>query len=324
MRLLTLLSAICLSAISLVFAANYSDPLKPDLGSDPHIVVFDGYYYLTTTTYSNVQITRATTLEGLKDGETRTVFTPDDPSRSCELWAPELHYIHGRWYLYFSAGFCTTCCDTQRPHVLIGGATPFDTYTYLSTLTSEFGIDGTVLRFPDQLYFVWSCITSDLQGLCIAELLEPGTLGETHELSLPEADWETVGFGVNEGPAAMYHKGKTFLSFSASYCGTSSYQLGVLTYVGGDPLKKASWTKTGPFLQSANGNFGPGHNGFFQSPDGTQIWNVYHATANSNGACDRSRYTMAKIVKWDRNGQPIFGSPEPLGTVMQGPSGEPT
>ncbi len=60
----------------------------------------------------------------------------------------------------------------------------------------------------------------------------------------------------------MYHGGKTFLSFSASFCWTSSYQLGLLTYKSGDPTLMSSWTKTGPLFSSANGSYGPGHNGY--------------------------------------------------------------
>lgn len=53
----------------------------------------DGYYYLMTTTWTNLQITRATTLEGLKNGETRVVWTDANPTRCCNVWAPELHKI---------------------------------------------------------------------------------------------------------------------------------------------------------------------------------------------------------------------------------------
>ncbi|KAJ0114086.1 hypothetical protein J7T55_007920 [Diaporthe amygdali] len=318
----TLLTASCLATG--LHAANFTNPLKSPLGSDPHIVYVDGYYYLTTTTYENIQITRATTLGGLKTGENKIIWTPDDPSRSCDLWAPEMHQVDGVWHLYFTAGTCGNCCDNQKAQVLEGGASPWDDYRFLATLTpNEFGIDGTVLTINNQNYFVWSCITSDLQGLCIATLDTPGSIGPRHELSLPLESWEVDGFGVNEGPAPLYHDGKTFLAFSASYCGTASYQLGLLTYEGGDPLEKSSWTKTGPLFSSANGNYGTAHNGFFNSPDGTETWNVYHATSISTGHCGRERYTMARSVAWGADGQPIFGQAETLGTQLVGPSGEP-
>jgi GH43 family beta-xylosidase len=60
----------------------------------------DGYYYLMTTTWTNLQITRAKTLEGLKTGETRVVWTDANPSRCCNVWAPELHKIDNTYVSY--------------------------------------------------------------------------------------------------------------------------------------------------------------------------------------------------------------------------------
>lgn len=78
---------------------------------------------------------------------------------------------------------------------------------------------------------------------------------------------------VNEGPNALYHNNNTWLSFSASWCGTPTYSLGLLAYDGsGDPHDATSWTKSGPAFSSANGNYGTGHNVFFSSPDGTEVW----------------------------------------------------
>ncbi|KAF2010186.1 glycoside hydrolase family 43 protein [Aaosphaeria arxii CBS 175.79] len=323
MLFLKTLATSLLALSSFASAASFSNPLKQKDGSDPHIAWSGGYYYLMTTTWSNLQITRAKTLEGLKTGEKKTVWTDTNAARCCNVWAPELHYLDGSWYIYYTAGTSANL-DGQRPHVLKGGATPWDSFSYLSTLTTTWGIDGTILRFSSWgNYFVWSCFSGSLQSLCIAPLTSPGKIGATKVLSTPTASWETVGNPVMEGPAALYHGGKTFLAYSASFCWTTSYSLGLLTWNGsGDPTLSASWKKSGPLLTSANGNYGPGHNGFFQSPDGSQTWNVYHATSNSNGACDGNRYTMAQIVNWKSDGSPDFGTPGKLGTTLTGPSGE--
>jgi hypothetical protein len=61
---------------------------------------------------------------------------------------------------------------------------------------------------------------------------------------------------------------------------------------------------------------------FFTSPDGTETWNVYHADANSAGACDGTRYTMAAKMNWNSDGSPSFSTPLALGTTLTGPSGE--
>jgi GH43 family beta-xylosidase len=87
--------------IAAASAASFSNPLKPTNGSDPHIAYSGGYYYLMTTTWTNLQITRAKTLEGLKTGQTKVVWTDKDSSRCCNLWAPELHWVDNRWVCHW-------------------------------------------------------------------------------------------------------------------------------------------------------------------------------------------------------------------------------
>lgn len=105
-------------------------------------------------------------------------------------------------------------------------------------------------------------MSNALQSLCIAPLTAPGKIGATKVLSQPTQSWEKNGNPVMEGPAALYHGGKTYLTYSASFCWTPNYSLGLLTWNGsGDPALENSWAKSGPYLTSANGNYGPGHNG---------------------------------------------------------------
>ncbi|KAH8146014.1 uncharacterized protein LAJ45_09936 [Morchella importuna] len=322
MRFQALLTTL-LAALQLVSAATYTNPLKDPNGSDPHIVYTGGYYYLTTTTWTNIQLTRATTLGGLKTATPKVVWTDTTTARSGNFWAPELHYIDSIWYLYYTAG-TAACCDNQHLHVLVGGSSPWDTYSYKGQLSTVWGIDSTILRFPSQMYLVWSRFSPNgLQSLYIAPMSNPWTIGTPYLLSEPTLSWETVNNPVNEGPAAMYWGGKTYIAYAASDCWTTSYQIGLLTYKGsGDPLLAASWTKTGPVFSSANGNLGTAHNGFFMSPDATEVWNVYHATAVTTGACDGRRYTMAQKVNWNSDGTPNFGVPPALSSVLTGPSGE--
>ena len=74
---------------------TYTNPLKNPNGSDPFLVYTGGYYYLLTTTWTDVEITRATTLDGLKAGEKKTVWTDKTSNRCCNVWAPEVHYFDG-------------------------------------------------------------------------------------------------------------------------------------------------------------------------------------------------------------------------------------
>ena len=67
-----------------------------------------------------------------------------------------------------------------------GGAQPWDTYTYLSQLSPDWGIDGSIIDFPTHgHYFIWSWLLTpgqpetilNHQAICIASLLAPGTIG---------------------------------------------------------------------------------------------------------------------------------------------------
>lgn len=117
-RLTTLLSA-------LFFLSSHVDawtnPIRNPSGSDPFLVYSgDGYYYLLTTTWTDVQISRSTTIAGLKDDpETKTVFSTTTASMCCNVWSPEVHYLGDIWYIYFTAGDANDL-DGQRLHVLKG------------------------------------------------------------------------------------------------------------------------------------------------------------------------------------------------------------
>lgn len=79
----------------LVNGATFTNPLVEENGSDPHMVYADGYYYLTTTTWTDIKLTRAETIEGLKTGEVKSVWSDTDPTRCCNVWAPEIHLLDG-------------------------------------------------------------------------------------------------------------------------------------------------------------------------------------------------------------------------------------
>ncbi|KAI1102133.1 glycoside hydrolase family 43 protein [Jackrogersella minutella] len=298
--------------------AAFTNSIRNPGGSDPQIVYSDGYYYLMSTTWSNVQIARATSIEGLKTAERKTIYSSSEASRCCNVWAPEVHLLGGAWYVYFSAGNGDNL-DGQNLHVLKGGASPWDDYTYATQLTNEWSIDGTIVQFSEWgNYVAWSCLHDvQYQSICLQKLGDDNTSlqGAIGLISQPTNAWEQSGTPVNEGPAALYIGGKTYIGYSANYCWTPDYCIATLEWDGTtDPLDVAAWTKSDGCLMKGgvNGHYGTGHNAFFKSPDGSQTWNVYHATSNSAGACNDSRYTMVQIVTTNTDGTVNLGTPVPF------------
>uniref|UniRef100_A0A0W0GCB1 Telomerase activating protein est1 n=1 Tax=Moniliophthora roreri TaxID=221103 RepID=A0A0W0GCB1_MONRR len=93
-------------------ALGSQNPIKASDGSDPFMVYHEGYYYLTTTTWNNIQLTRATTIAGLKTATPKVIWTDSTSSRQSK---------EGSWYIYYTAGTSGTF-DNQRLHVLKGSS----------------------------------------------------------------------------------------------------------------------------------------------------------------------------------------------------------
>lgn len=316
-------------------ARMLTNPLNAYVGADPWLVYYEGNYYLATTTgRSDLVMSMSPTLAGLKTAVPIQIYAETDPSRCCNMWAPEVHLLEGEdglhWYYYYTAGTAMTL-DNQHTHVLESvGTDPMGPYTYKARIydpqNDTWAIDGSILTIDDQLYFLFSSWVGENQNLFIAPMSNPWTIsGPRVLLSTPEYDWEQVGPNVNEGPVALYHNDQIFIIYSASFCATPDYKLGMLTYNGGDPLSRDSWDKNPePVFQRSdeNGVFGPGHNGFFTSPDGTENWIVYHANDSESGVCDDWRTTRAQRFSWNEDGTPNFGVPLALDEEIAAPSGD--
>jgi GH43 family beta-xylosidase len=107
-------------ALGLVSSARaYTNPIRNPGGGDPQITYTGGYYYLISTEWTNLQLSRATTIEGLKTATPKVIYTDTDPTRSSNVWAPELHYLGGKWYIYYTAGKSEDLTG-QRSHVIKG------------------------------------------------------------------------------------------------------------------------------------------------------------------------------------------------------------
>ncbi|MES2519970.1 MAG: family 43 glycosylhydrolase, partial [Bacteroidota bacterium] len=80
----------------------FTNPLLPS-GADPYSFYKDGYYYYTHTTQKSLKIWKTKNLAGLKTAESKTIWTPPQGTMySKELWAPEVHFLQGKWYMYFA------------------------------------------------------------------------------------------------------------------------------------------------------------------------------------------------------------------------------
>lgn len=312
-------------------ADTFANPIL-NAGADPWVVQHEGYYYYTHTVGNAIRVWKSRSLTDLAAAESATVWEPPASGpNSAEIWAPELHRIDGKWYIYYAADDGAN--ENHRMFVLESVADDslgeYMDRGKIADPSDRWAIDGTVLRKKDgSMYFVWSGWEGDQnasQRLYIAPMSNPYTIsGDRVEISRPEREWETVGTPtVNEGPEVLFSDKKINIVYSASGSWTDDYALGLLSAdPDADPLDPASWTKRPePVFAKTDRVFGPGHASFAKSPDGREDWIVYHAAVASGAGWNRS--VRAQPFRWNEDGTPDFGEPVPPGALLPLPSGEP-
>ncbi|UJF35708.1 family 43 glycosylhydrolase [Paenibacillus hexagrammi] len=326
---------------------DYMNPLIKN-GADPNIYKgADGYYYYTSSymdashnltasyQYDKIALRRAATIQGLATAEEKIIWTKHSSgAMSYHIWAPELHYYQGKWYIYFAAGTTTSNFDL-RVYVLECSAQDPMTGAWnelgkVSMNDEAFDLDATTFEHNGELYMIYAFANGSQSvnsSLRIAKMTSPTTLGsEQVNIATPEYTWEQRRDNVNEGPAVIKKNGKIFVAYSAGST-DSTYAVGLLTAVDSPDtnlLDPASWIKTPyPIMATApqNGQFGPGHGTFTVSEDGTQDVFVYHARENErysgvsgyNPLYDASRWARVQNVYWHDDGTPYLGVPVPDG-----------
>lgn len=297
--------------------------------ADPYVCFQDGWYYFTASVpaYDGIILRRSKTLAGLAEAEEKRIWEKHASGPMSEhIWAPELHFLFGKWYIYFAGGEAENIWNI-RPYVLeCQGMDPYeDEWREMGKMRrapedefsfEAFSLDATIFENKGKYYYIWAekvSVGPQISNLYIAEM-ESGYQLKTVQvlLTTPDYDWERHGFWVNEGPAVIHHGGKIFVTYSASDTGIN-YCMGMLTAdESSDLLDPLSWKKERyPVLKTDYDLevYGPGHNSFTVDEEGNDIM-VYHARKEAeiegNPLYNPNRHAMLMKIRWDEEGRPVF------------------
>lgn len=334
-------AAAVLAVASPVMAARFTNPVF--VGQDPWVIYVDGTYYYSGSNcgVGDICVKQSKTLTGLAKAPWIGVWKHGASGpNSKEVWAPELHRIDDRWYIYYAADDGDN--DHHRLFALqsdgkgmeLGRFQEADTglpHGQLDALPDHWGIDPNVFTAADgKLYLTWSCTNqADAafpQRICLAPMRDAVHVDKPAVfLSAPTEAWETRDKPIQEGPVGYTRGGRTFITYSGSASWIpNDYAVGLLSLSpGGNPSDPSAWKKSGPIFDRHGKVYGPGSVVFVPSPDGRQYWNVYHAIErlDCKPAYD-CRDVRMQPMRFDAAGAPVLGVPVDPGVPLDVPSGE--
>lgn len=279
---------------------TYRNPVWPNDFADPFVLKWQGAYYAYGTSgFSRDRIFPVLHSPDLANWHyLGGALEPISHSAELNYWAPEVAEVHGRFYMYFSAGERADDA-THRLHVAVadqpGG--PFKTANQL--LPDEgFTIDAHPFRDPDSggwyLFFAKDFFDERVgTGLAVVPLAESmtQTAGPVTTVLRASSDWQIYernrtlygrswdAWHTVEGPFVVKHEGRYYCFYSGGAWHSMDYGVsyGIADHILG-PYQD-EWSLKGPAVLRPIPDkvLGPGHNSIVLGPDNRTQFIVYHA-----------------------------------------------
>ena len=300
--------------------------------ADPSVITVGDTFYLYATNAEadgSCNYIRAWSSKNLTDwtllGE---VFVPARDAWAVNtLWAPEVIERAGKYYMYYSGynletssmgiGLAVSDSPAGPFHEIEGifgektysrTEMPFDLGFPIIDPSPFIDEDGSIYLYVsrDQVDYessVFGCRLADDMVTVLEVTEEP--------LVKPSQDWEspTAGSRWNEAPFVFKHDGKYYLTYSANYYENSNYSIGLA--VSDHPLSGFEKVDYNPLLE-ANPDWtyisGTGHNSFFPSPDGNELWIAYHSHIDVVNGGGQRKINFDR-VNFDAEGRLVVSGP---------------
>jgi beta-xylosidase len=259
-------------------ARTYRNPIINRMGpADPHVIRYQGKYYLYPTTDSRGYEVYIST--NLVDWELHPQKVFEDARGG--VWAPDVWHNakgDGKFYLYYTVGRGTKYIGVA---VADGPLGPFVDKGLLATNA----IDAHLFQDDDgRLYLYYVNLAGGFKIL-VTRMKDPLTReGEAVEVIRPTDAWEKASGQVTEGPFVLKRNGVYYLMYSGSGADSPFYAVGYATAK--SPLGPFTKFPGNPIAQRGGNVLGPGHHCVIAAPDG-KLWMVYHQKASTNIGWDR-------------------------------------
>lgn len=317
----------------------YTNPIL-NSGADPWVIQHEGWYYYCSGVRGGIGISRSRDLHKIAP-PVRVWKAPEKGQwNSACIWAPELHFWKGKWYIFYAAGYSGPPFIHQKTGVLesvtsdamgeyVDKGMLFTGDVWGDWTTNRWAIDMTLLEHKGQLYAIWSGWEKDeptdktQQHLYIAKMDNPWTIASGRvKISSPDRYYEQGELPLNEGPQILKHGKNVFIVYSCGQSWLDTYKLSYLRLKApvADLLNPKSWIKSDkPVFEGTNQVFGVGHASFTTSPDGREHYICYHTKKDKAPGWKRD-VRLQKFTFTD-SGAPHFGEPVAAGEKLALPSG---
>ena len=279
-------------------------------GADPSVTYRNGFYYYVTVDSSNkILVRKSRSLEELLEGGDNgwgdgtnftTIYDPTNTSSANynsalakKIWAPELEYLNGNWYIYVSG--CSASSDggtmSERMFVLEcnsqdpSGSWKTPVKLEPSVVSGKYAIDGHAFYYKNQLYYTFSgrTVNSETSSprIFICTMNSPTSVNN-------DAVNISKNSKLEEGPCTLVDGDDLYLmysvgNFAGSLTESKDYHVDYYKCSNKNPMSASNWTQGGTAIwrSTSNNVYCTGHNHVFKNADGS-YWTSYHGVVGTD------------------------------------------
>lgn len=263
--------------------------------ADPFILLYEGTYYAYGTgSPDGIEVITSNDLinwNRVDNGRNGLALHKNDSYGEKWFWAPEVYFVNGKFYMYYSAEEHMCVATSDSP---LG---PFVQDIKQPMLPGEKTIDNTLFIDEDGTPYLFFDRFNDGLNIWVAELeddLKTIKKETLHPCIHVSQEWEEVWPRVNEGAFVIKQNGTYYMTYSANSYESQYYGIGCATAT--DIM--GEWTKYShnPLLQIPGNLYGVGHSSMFKDNDGN--WRiVFHAHQSENEIHPRNMFISKVYFK---------------------------